>query len=75
MVSGASFGAVEENVGREGKFEEQLWSQGRAQEVLLVELTRASPISSPPLTFCALEVSTLAPEKLELALLTINFTM
>ena len=64
MVSGASFGAVEEKVGREGKFEEQLWSQGRAQEVLLVELTRASPISSPPLTFCALEVSTLAPELL-----------
>ena len=75
MVSGASFGAVEEKVGREGKFEEQLRSQGRAQEVLLVELTRASPISSPPLTFCTLEVSTLAPEKLELALLTINFTM
>ena len=62
MVSGASFGAVEENVGREGKFEEQLWSQGRAQEVLLVELTRAT--SSPPFTFCALEVSTLAPELL-----------
>ena len=54
---------VEEKVGRERK------------EVLLEELTRASPISSPPLTFCALEVSTLAPEKLELALLTINFTM
>ena len=54
---------VEEKVGRERK------------EVLLEELTRASPISSPPFTFCALEVSTLAPEKLELALLTINFTM
>ena len=64
MVSGASFGAVEEKVGREGKFEEQLWSQGRAQEVLLVELTRAAPTSSPPFTFCALEVSTLAPELL-----------
>ena len=47
MVSGASFGAVEENVGREGKFEEQLWSQGRAQEVLLVELMRAAPTNNP----------------------------